>query len=311
MQNLSYSELAGRQGVPAGSILQESVNRKAKFQTRTIIKKTLGKNMVYKCAATEQAKQFVRTIADSEKKNAEYLRGQFGVLGGVLQGNYIKYDYLPFPSLQDEMGRYLRQFKTERANELLREFVNRVKALKRVQVAPETFLKTLGASPNDNLCIDCLQRGLLDLKPSHVLINSDQWIVLDNEWSFDFPVPICFVLFRAIRETAYFLQWEIRESTGKASPAIGTFCLGFKKYYVPVDWMEHLLDAPVSLRRMLRWELGFQRYVTGKVYPWLSKPTICCALHRQIKKSPVRKGFLLRCSDKAKRIASTLKAKAK
>lgn len=263
MKNPGHRKPLECQDVPATSILRDNVERKEKFRTRTIIEKELGKNVVYKYATIEQAKQFIRTVAEREKKNAEYLRGQFDVLVGLLQGDRIKYDYLALPSVQDEIGRHMRERRMDEANALLENFINRINALQSVRTVPEEFLKTIAGSPDDDLCVDCLQRGLLDLKPGHVLINGDKWIVLDNEWSFDFPVPICFILFRAIRETAYFLQREIRESASKALPVIGTFCLGSRTYYLPVDWLEHILDTGISLRRMLYWEMGFQQYVTG------------------------------------------------
>jgi hypothetical protein len=104
---------------------------------------------------------------------------------------------------------------------------------------------------------------LLDLTPRNIFVDDKRWIVIDSEWSFDCPVPVAFVLFRAIREMAVLLQSEIRQTTSASNPAIGLFRRGLNTYYVSVEWANEIMRAGIDLHRMLRWELGFQRYVAG------------------------------------------------
>jgi hypothetical protein len=115
----------------------------------------------------------------------------------------------------------------------------------------------------DNTKLLCLCRGLLDLTPRNILINGEQWIVIDSEWSFDFPIPVAFVLFRAIKETVVELQYEIRRHTGKTRPAIGIFARVLRTYYFPQDWVKYISDTNTSFAQMLKWELGFHQYITG------------------------------------------------
>ena len=238
--------------------------RLEKFRTYTILAEECGKKVVYKCAAVEEAKPFIKNITEIEKANSEYLKGLFDVLCGRLQGGRIKYDYLTYPSLKDQIAFQMKEGCYDKANELFEKYINKIRSLKIIKTMPKEFLKVL-VNDSVDYCfkVDCLTRGLLDLTPDNILIDKDCWIVIDNEWSFDFPIPVMFVIFRAIRALAHALQSEIRKTASEANPVVGIFAGKFKTYYVPIPWMKYVTYYDISLCKMSRWETGFQRYVTG------------------------------------------------
>jgi hypothetical protein len=104
---------------------------------------------------------------------------------------------------------------------------------------------------------------LFDLTPRNILVDGERWIVIDSEWSFGFPIPAAFILFRAIKEMVIELQYEIRRHTGKTRPVAGVFARGLRTYYLPQNWVEYFSDSNISFVQMLKWELGFRRYITG------------------------------------------------
>jgi len=160
----------------------------------------------------------------------------------------------------------LRRGDYHSANELFQDYVNRLHSLPKVLTVPEEFFTNIAKGDNYSKSeIDCLSRGLLDLTPDNILVDGVRWIVLDNEWSFDFPAPTVFVLFRAVRIGAIMLQSDIRRATSPGNPAYCLFARRLNKYYVPTAWQAHLDASQISLREMLRWEKGFQRYVTGSI----------------------------------------------
>lgn len=238
--------------------------RRAEFRTQTVVVETSQKKRVCKYAATQEAIPFLGYIVERERKNVDYLKGQFNVLCGTLRDNYIEYDYLPYTSLQDLIRQQMCNGGMQGANGFLAEYVRKITALATIDVVPTQFLTTIADDRKGNILgFRCLSRGLLDLTPRNILIDGDRWIVLDNEWSFDFPVPVIFVLFRAIREMAMGLQKEIRISAGISNPVVGVFARGLQTYYVPKDWLRYITDVNISIGRLLRWEIGFQKYITG------------------------------------------------
>jgi hypothetical protein len=250
---------------PNELILVDNSCRLREFRTRTILREEFGKKVIRKFAMTEEAKAFLKAIVARERENVRYLRNHFDILCGNFKGDYIEYEYVPYESLFEKIASKLRENCCIEADELLRMYVQKVHALPKVRIHPKDFLFfiTHGRRKCGTLAYNCLSRGLLDLIPRNIMLNGDKWLLIDNEWSFDFPVPVVFVVFRAIRELVIELQDEIRRTTTRSRPAIGVFARGLNTHYMPKDWIKYIVDSHVSFSEMLKWEMGFQRYVTG------------------------------------------------
>jgi hypothetical protein len=254
--------------LPNGTLLADPRHRLPRFCTRTILLREQGGNVVYKTAITEEARAFLEVITVRERENARYLQGQFNVLCGSLRDEGILYEYLPRPSLAQSIGLELGSGHGDRADKLLGLYVRRIRALEHSRCCPSEFLRVIaGEKPEDgDLCVESLSRALLDLTPRNILVDGDRWVVIDNEWSFSFPIPIVFLLFRAIRELCLMQQREIRGTTGAGRPAVGLLTKGLWTCYFPKHWIEYCKDAQISFSRMLRWEAGFRRFVAGSEY---------------------------------------------
>jgi hypothetical protein len=244
--------------------LAENSWRLEKFQTKTILDTENGHQVIRRCPITETTLPFINTIADREKASREYLKSHFDVLCGVLQDGCLKYDYLPYQSLLQIIEMQFQQDSPSMADKTIKAYVDKIKALQSIYTVPKEFYQTVGLNDAyDNTKLLCLCRGLLDLTPRNILVNGERWIAIDFEWSFDFPIPVAFVLFRAIKETVTTLQYEIRKHTSKTRPAIGIFAQGLRTYFLPQDWVKYISDTNISFAQMLRWELGFRQYITG------------------------------------------------
>ncbi|MCX5636181.1 MAG: hypothetical protein NTX52_00610 [Planctomycetota bacterium] len=245
-------------------IITENSWRLEKFQTKTILDTENGHQVIRRCPITETALPFISIIADREKASREYLKNHFDVLCGVLQDGCLKYDYLPYQSLLQIIEMQFQQDSPSMADKTIKAYVDKIKALQSIYTVPKEFYQIIGLNgAYDDTKLLCLCRGLLDLTPRNILVNGERWIAIDFEWSFDFPIPVAFVLFRAIKETVTNLQYEIRRHTGKTRPTVGIFARGLRTYYFPQDWVKYISVSNISFAQMLRWELGFCRYITG------------------------------------------------
>ena len=245
--------------------LASNSDRIDKFRTRTILKEESGKKFVCKYAVTDAAKPFINIIARREQETANYLKDQFEVLCGTLKEDYLKYDYIPNPTLGDEIALGLRNNNHSRVNKLIEEYFSTIRALKAIKTRPNEFLKLVGSSNQyKSLETVCLERGTLDLMPWNIITGNDKWIVVDNEWSFDFPVPLLFIAFRFIYTGAIKFQSDIRYSASKTKPVRALFAKGLTNYYIPVHWGKYLSNTEVGLKDLLLWEKGFQKYVLGE-----------------------------------------------
>jgi len=244
-------------------VIRENSWRLDKFQTKTILGTENGHQVIRRCPITETALPFISAIADREKASLKYLKNHFDVLCGTLQDGCLKYDYLPYQSLLQIIEMQFKQDSPLMADKTIKAYVDKIKALQSIYTIPREFYQTIGLDAYDDTKLLCLHRGLLDLTPRNILVNGEHWIAIDFEWSFDFPIPVVFLLSRAIKETAVELQYEIRKHTSKTRPAIGIFAQGLRTYFLPQEWVKYISDTNISFAQMLRWELGFRQYITG------------------------------------------------
>jgi len=185
------------------------------------------------------------------------------------------------------------------ADKTIKAYVDKIKALQSIYTVPEEFYQIIGLDgAYDNTKLLCLCRGLLDLTPRNIFVSDSEWMVIDSEWSFDFPVPMIFVLFRAIREMAVMLQPEIRLATNPSNPAHCLFARGLNTYYVPASWRAYLVGGEVGLNQMLRWEMGFQRYVSA---------SNCRSVGRIVRTPKTRTKFSARACTRRRHLATAAK----
>jgi hypothetical protein len=255
--------------------------RRPEFRTEIMIYRENKEKFLIKSAATEIAKPFTKLIVKREQDNVDYLREHFEVLCGKLEGHRLRYEYLPYQSLAEMIALQLREGNCDEADTALKLYVDKLRALSSIKTYPSEFFAKIvqGAFDNEGVKMDCLTRGLVDLTPRNILVDGSRWVVIDNEWSFDFPIPVVFILFRAILELVVGLQTEIHRTTKKTRPAIGLVTRGLRTYYYPEEWVRYVSDINVDLAEMLRWEKAFQRYTTGfkgkiRGYSKIKKPRI-------------------------------------
>ncbi len=246
------------------SMLRSNSDRRREFQTHTEIIDAGGKKVIRKFASNPQAAEFLKLISEREQKSASFLKVQFEVLCGSLNENYIEYEFLPFTPLKEAIRQKMSEGDIQEAGNLFDEYLSKVTSLEKLTINPEEFLKTLVNEKNGSgQSFECLKMGLVDLMPRNILVNGDRWIVIDNEWSFDFPVPVEFILFRSVREMAITLQDEIRKAASEEKPVTYFFRFGLTRFFVPEYWLESLRDYNVNFPQNFEWEFGFQRYVSG------------------------------------------------
>ena len=96
----------------------------------------------------------------------------------------------------------------------------------------------------------CAKMSNIDLVPANILILKDRQVVIDYEWTFDFPVPADFILYRMIH---YYL-----ESDGKRR------VLKDRDFYGKAGITQEELDVYGEMER------NFQKYMQGSHVPLLS-----------------------------------------
>lgn len=222
-------------------------SRQFSIQTR-IVSGRDGNNILYKKAEYPEGKAHIAHIAEASRRLAELWRerGQLLVNKCTPGDDRTTFEYLQGTTVEEELDRLLSQGKTQEAADMLRKTVLRIQesaAPKNFRATPE-FHNVFGdvQIPEDAPSFAVAD---VDLIFSNLLLTEDgRFHVLDYEWTFFFPVPVDYILFRALH---YYLE---------GAPVRAEFGRKF-------DFYKEFGLAPEQQEIYRQMEKMFQIYVAG------------------------------------------------
>ncbi len=129
---------------------------------------------------------------------------------------------------------------------------------------PDEFIKELGISSNEiPKPVYCLNCGIIDCVPHNILIDqrSNKYYIIDNEFIYNFPIPIDFLIWRGISTLVYDLQDHIQSHVCRERPVV-IFCgHGINRQYIPVSWLNILKKLEIPLTQQTPWSSAFQNKI--------------------------------------------------
>lgn len=185
------------------------MDRAKAFATKTVI--TKDDNLVkavYKYAVSDASRAHINRIFDIYIKLTSIYKENVKVNKGILIENGIKLEYLEGISLEEILDKAFLSGENNAAVELIKQYIDKI-----INVLPkikfditDEFKKVFGDISFDEKVINTLEAtnvANIDAIFSNVIINNDIWNILDYEWTFEFPIPLNFILFRALNVYLY------------------------------------------------------------------------------------------------------------
>lgn len=160
----------------------------------------------------------------------------------------VKLEYLTGETLQQKIEKLRENGKEKEIEAYILQYLERMTGKKKWKTfeVTEEFTRVFGeVSLPEGL--KCQSVTNIDMIFSNILVENGTWHFIDYEWTFDFPIPIHFVLYRA-----FFLA---------ASEISGVRCLDFTQR------MSQLGIGVQEQQAYQRMETHFQEYVRGKEKP--------------------------------------------
>ena len=177
-----------------------SNDRDRKFQIKTLIKKdTSGDKYVVKCATNPDATEHIDRILENYNKMQESFKNSiFKANKCAKTDEGIKLEYVEGDTLEDYLDSLYSEGNYIELVEKIKEFKDLLYSLESNTDFKYTddFEKVFGKngifSNSKSLAV-----SNIDLIFGNIILG-ESWTIIDYEWSFDFPVPIEFILCRAI-----------------------------------------------------------------------------------------------------------------
>lgn len=185
-----------------------SNGRAPKFAIQTHIAKTETKDLqIYKMAEYEEGKEHIRHIVQAAEGLQELWKekGIFQVNQCRLEGNKIFFEYLQGITLEEILDELLEKRKLDQVMDKIQKVVDSIvhaSSTEEFQMTPE-FRKVFGEVEFPTK-IQAVKIADIDMIFSNLLLDREQRChVLDYEWTFFFPIPVGFIVYRALH---YYLE---------------------------------------------------------------------------------------------------------
>lgn len=241
---------------------RHSNERAAQFQIRTDILEQPDKTRrVMKYAGRKEGIAHIAAIETSCQRLKEgYKDENISFCGCHREGEGIAFDYLEGKTLQELLEQALQEKQNVWIEKMLKDYCARIRACggnRKFELTGD-FCRVFGRYPGMEKVLetlDCPQYCDVDLIFSNILVAAEcgtapeqmRWQIIDYEWSFGFPVPKSYVLYRAM----YFACYQIFNGTGWTLPGL----------------LELAEITKEQQELFLKMEQHFQEYLAGDGFP--------------------------------------------
>jgi hypothetical protein len=241
---------------------RSNLTRKANYQIATSIYENKNKKYVRKLALTNKS---LSHLQDMNKTYSKLKKNSIPIPKIInKEKNYIDFEYLSYSPIDTIIERLILTREFDKTKRLLKIYLSFISNLKEVKISPyknKAFVKLF--DPRKSYIQDkeefCLDQSILDYNLDNLLLdeNKNKLCLIDWEWTFDFPLPKNYVIFRSI----FYLSSRLQS-------IITTFCSAdfpcyeiLNNFFVPKIWWNLLTFSQKDVERFLFYENSFQNSV--------------------------------------------------
>ncbi|MDO4523096.1 MAG: glycosyltransferase [Eubacteriales bacterium] len=296
----SYLVVAGGDAFSQELVYTKYSNERAQqFAIRTDILEQKDGRHVRKSPCSEDGRAHVQRIAKwYEKLNNIYKDTPISMNRVHADDDGVEVEFLSGHTLEEELDQTLATGDVAGVTKKLLDYIEIVRKVGSAQpfsVTPE-FMEVFGSADLPQGMTSALVTDI-DLVVSNAVIQDDGWTLIDYEWTFEFPVPVNYVIYRIL----YFYVY------GNSSRA--------------ALYAENLYEkaglTTAEVKEYWEMEEHFQQYVLGKVtplrllYPKISHGHIDLRAEDAHRKqtgaaSPANKQSIVLCVDRMERTVSQI-----
>ncbi len=236
--------------------------RKPEYQANIRVCVKDQEKIVIRKAESCKAKAFIQEITKKEIWAKSFLAGKAEVVTGRLDGSCLYYPYIDLPSLEDLIAKAIKNGDPNSGKSLIEDYKHFLYNLPVETCVPDKFMREFNIKSRMNMKpVDCLRIALLDCIPRNIKVSEEKWYIIDNEWTYDFPLPIDYLIFRGIITLITDLQAQVQHGVSKDRPVAIFRGYGKRRQYIPCSWLEILQTMKIPIDEMAYWEMQFDNHV--------------------------------------------------
>lgn len=184
------------------SYVKINSDRNDKFQISTAFIESNNQKYVVKAPVSKAAISHIRNLhgieMNSDNDRYCYLKGEYN-------GNSLKYIFLKDETLDDIIEKCIEREDIAGVAECLDNMFDCLlnSQSQMLRYDTEQFINVFGDTKLENNNVRCVKPANIDLICSNVFICDSVYTIIDGEWTFDFGVPIAFIIWRSLNELFY------------------------------------------------------------------------------------------------------------
>lgn len=221
-------------------------NRKLAIRT-DICQEEDGKRFVCKLPVYEEGRAHILKLSEWEQAlSRKYDNTPICFNHGDIEENKICFEYLEGETLESLLDKLWEEKKYEQFFDCLHQFISEIKKVNTQKfVMTDQFKEVFG-----DVVIETEETAAdinnIDMIATNVIINDGTWTVIDFEWTFDFPIPTSFIIYRFIY---YYADALVKREVMQKHDLYQMFGIS---------------ESKIELYRQM--EQNFQKYVTKGVF---------------------------------------------
>lgn len=238
--------------------------RKSEFRTNKRICRNGQENLFILSSEDDKDVKFLHEIVGRETLAKEFFGSEAEVITGRLNSNNIIYPYIPFPTITELMANEIRDGDSGFGRSWIDKYLQFLLELPVRKCIPEEFMRELGISEYEiPRPVYCLRYGIVDCVPHNILIDktNNKYYIIDNEFTYNFPIPVDFLIWRAISTLVVDLQDQIQSQVCEKRPVVILSGHGRNRHYLPLSWLDVLKNLEFPLKQQARWSSAFQNNI--------------------------------------------------
>lgn len=264
----SFLVIARAEDIPRQSkcvcFIGANMERKSKYRINKKIYRNGRETRFIMSPNNDEGIEFLHEIVKRETLAKKYFGKEAEVVTAKLKDNSLVYPYISFPTMHELLAQEIKNDDFGFGRNWIDKYIQFLLKLPSKKCIPEEFMRELGISsatiPNPVHCLNC---GIVDCVPHNIMIDlkNNRYYIIDNEFTYDFPIPTDFLIWRGISTLVFDLQDQIQSHVCREQPVV-IFCgHGINRHYIPISWLNILKKLEIPLRQQTHWSSAFQNNI--------------------------------------------------
>ena len=235
--------------------------RNNKYRIKTsMVEDDTGKYIV-KVTDNDESMEFLQSIVQKEMLAKKHLLNHAEVIISSMRGNTLYNAYLDCRNLEELTAAAFNRGSGHYGESVVKDYVSFIQKLPCQECIPEEFMQEFEI-PRESVTkpLRCLLFGPIDLIPRNILVDKSVWYIIDHEWTYTFPIPVDFIIYRGIHSLIVHLQQNIQLCNSPDHP-LKIYAGYINKMYIPSIWLNILYSLQLPIQQFSYWEMLFQKKI--------------------------------------------------